>query len=309
MRKIIVGTRGSKLALIQARTVIRVLQEELPQQCFELKTIKTTGDVITDIPLEKLGDKGIFIKELESALLDGEIDLAVHSMKDMPTTLPPGLCFGAIMTRENPIDVVIGSDNYQSLAALHDGARIGSSSLRRRAQLLHHYPHLNILSIRGNLDTRLRKLKEGQFEAIVLAYAGVKRMGWIDLISEEIDPSICLPAVGQGSIAVEIREDDNEVASLVKYLNCTRSASAITAERAFLRKLEGGCQVPVGALACVSGERLQLEGMVASLSGELIFREKVEGLPAEAEFLGSTLADMLLGQGCGSILEQIRREC
>jgi len=309
MRKIIIGTRGSTLAMIQARMVKDALQAELPEREFTLKKIKTTGDLVTDIPLEKIGDKGVFIKELESALLEKEIDLAVHSMKDMPTALPEGLCFGAIMSRENPLDVVLAGKKGLKLEDMKPGTCIGSSSLRRRAQLLHHYPHLDICSIRGNLDTRLRKMRQGQFDAIILAYAGVKRMGWTDLISEEINAAVCLPAVGQGSIGVEIRQYDNKVASMVAELNCAKSEAAITAERSFLRKLEGGCQVPVGALAVIEKGSLKLEGMVASLDGKIIFRETESGRAEDAAAIGSTLAERLLQQGCGSILDQIRREC
>ena len=309
MRKIVIGTRGSTLAMIQARMVRDALQAALPEQEFALKKIKTTGDLVTDIPLEKIGDKGVFIKELENALLDKEIDLAVHSMKDMPTDLPEGLCFGAIMSRENPLDVVLAGKKSLKLEDMKPGTCIGSSSLRRRAQLLHHYPHLEIHSIRGNLDTRLRKMQEGQFDAIILAYAGVKRMGWTGLINEEINTAVCLPAVGQGSIGVEIRQDDREAADMVAELNCARSEAAITAERSFLRKLEGGCQVPVGSLAEIKNGSLTLEGMVASLDGEVLYRETESGSTDEAAAIGTALAERLLQQGCGSILDQIRQEC
>ncbi len=309
MRKVVIGTRGSTLAMIQARMVKDALQAVLPEREFALKKIKTTGDLVTDIPLEKIGDKGVFIKELETALLGREIDLAVHSMKDMPTALPDGLCFGAVMSRENPLDVVLAGKKGLKLADMQPGTRIGSSSLRRRAQLLHHYPHLEINSIRGNLDTRLRKMQEGQFDAIILAYAGVKRMGWDDLVTEIISPEVCLPAVGQGSIGIEIREDDREIAEMVAELNCARSEVAITAERSFLRKLEGGCQVPVGALGQVKNGSLTLEGMVASLEGEVLYRETESGQIEEAEAIGLALAERLLKQGCGSILDQIRQEC
>ncbi len=309
MRKVVIGTRGSTLAMIQARMVRDALQAALPEREFTLKKIKTTGDLVTDIPLEKIGDKGVFIKELENALLNKEIDLAVHSMKDMPTALPEGLCLGAVMSRENPLDVVLGSKKGLKLEDMKPGTRIGSSSLRRRAQLLHHYPHLDICSIRGNLDTRLRKMQEGHFDAIILAYAGVKRMGWTDLITEEISTAVCLPAVGQGSIGVEIRQDDREVAEMVAELNCAGSEAAINAERSFLRKLEGGCQVPVGSLAEIRDDELTIEGMVASLDGKVLYRETESGRIDEATAIGIALADRLFKQGCGSILDQIRREC
>jgi hydroxymethylbilane synthase len=295
--------------LIQAQMVEAALLKAFPDCSFELKTIKTTGDVITDIPLEKIGDKGIFIKELENALLAGEIDLAVHSMKDMPTALPQGLIIGAIMARELPWDVLITVGTGKTLAAMAPGALIGSSSLRRRAQLLHHYPHLNIQSVRGNLDTRYKKLEKGEYDGIILAYAGVARMGWSGRISEVISGEICLPAVGQGAIGIETREDDSELASMLAGLNCSKTSAAVTAERAFLRELEGGCQVPIGALAEIAEGELVLKGMVASLDGKLIFRGEEKGLPRDAEAIGLSLAGKLLQKGCGSILEQIRQEC
>lgn len=309
MKKVIIGTRGSTLAMIQARMVMDALQQEAPGNSYELKTIKTTGDLITDIPLEKIGDKGVFIKELENALLSGEIDMAVHSMKDMPTELPGELEIGAVMSREEPWDVVIGGSECGELAGMKAGTRIGSSSLRRRAQLLHHYPQLDIQSIRGNLDTRLKKLQQGDFDAIILAYAGVKRMGWSGLITEKISGKICLPAVGQGAIGVEIRRDDSDVARIVSVLNCPETGAAVRAERAFLNRLEGGCQVPVGALAEIKNGELVLEGMVASLDGSKLFRERGKGAVEDAALVGTRLAERLLELGCGEILELIRQEC
>ena len=309
MRKIIIGTRGSRLALIQAQMVEAAILKAFPDCSFELKTIKTTGDIITDIPLEKIGDKGVFIKELENALLAGEIDLAVHSMKDMPTALPPGLMIGAIMARELPWDVLITAGKGKTLAAMAPGALIGSSSLRRRAQLLHHYPHLDIQSVRGNLDTRYKKLEKGDYDGIILAYAGVVRMGWSNRISEVISGEICLPAVGQGAIGVETREGDSELNAMIAELNCSETSAAVKAERSFLKELEGGCQVPIGALAEIGDGELLLKGMVASLDGKLIFRGEEKGLPQNAETIGRALAGKLLQKGCGSILEQIRQEC
>lgn len=309
MRTVVIGTRGSALALVQAGMVKVALESAFPGRNFTLKMIKTTGDLITDIPLEKIGDKGIFIKELENALIDKEIDLAVHSMKDMPTALPEPLTIAAMLTREEPWDVVIAGNSSMKLGGLPAGLLIGSSSLRRRSQLLHHYPHLNIQSIRGNLDTRLKKLRQGDFDAIILAYAGVKRMGWTDQITEKLSGAICLPAVGQGAIGIEIRKDDEDLAALVASLNCLQTEMAVTAERAFLRRLEGGCQVPIGALAELSDGELVLQGMVASIDGVVMFRDTERGNPAGAEAIGTALAEKLLQHGCGSILEQIRQEC
>jgi hydroxymethylbilane synthase len=309
LTKVVIGTRGSTLAMIQARMVMDALQQEAPGNSYELKTIKTTGDLITDIPLEKIGDKGLFIKELENALLSGEIDMAVHSMKDMPTELPGGLVIGAVMAREVPWDVVITGSEKTKLADMKSGTKIGSSSLRRRAQLLHHYPQLDIQSIRGNLDTRLKKLHQGDFDAIILAYAGVKRMGWAGLITETINGEICLPAVGQGAIGIEIRHNDGDLAKIVSDLNCWETEAAVKAERAFLNRLEGGCQVPVGALAEIECGVLVLEGMVASLDGSKLFRKTDKGETKDAKLIGTRLAERLLDLGCGEILELIRQEC
>ncbi|MDW7729934.1 MAG: hydroxymethylbilane synthase [Bacillota bacterium] len=309
MNRLTIGTRGSRLAIIQADIVKEALIRANPALVVDLKIIKTKGDLVTDIPLEKIGDKGVFIKELENALLAGEIDLAVHSMKDMPTALPPGLIIGAIMARELPWDVLITAETGKTLAAIAPGALIGSSSLRRRAQLLHHYPHLNIQSVRGNLDTRYKRLEKGDYGGIILAYAGVARMGWLDRISEVISGDICLPAVGQGAIGVEIREGDSELFAAIAGLNCSETSAAVTAERSFLRELEGGCQVPIGALAEIADGEMVLKGMVASLDGKLIFRGEEKGWPQNAQAIGSALAGKLLQKGCGSILEQIRQEC
>jgi hydroxymethylbilane synthase len=309
LKAVVIGTRGSTLALIQAEIAKAALESAFPERTFILKVVKTTGDLVTDIPLEKIGDKGIFIRELENALGDNDIDLAVHSMKDMPTTLPGNLAIGAMLSREEPWDVVIAAEPSTRLDAMRPGSCIGSSSLRRRSQLLRHYPHLNIQSIRGNLDTRLKKLRQGEFRAIVLAWAGVKRMGWTDQITEKLSGTICLPAVGQGAIGIEIRKDDEDTVSLVAALNCPQTEMAVKAERAFLRRLEGGCQVPVGALAELSDGELVLEGMVASVDGVVMFRDTERGDPARAEAIGLALAEKLLQHGCGSILEQIRQEC
>jgi hydroxymethylbilane synthase len=309
LRTVVIGTRGSALALIQTGMVKAALESAYPERSFILKTIKTTGDLVTDIPLEKIGDKGVFIKELENALLEKEIDLAVHSMKDVPTVLPLDLTIAAMLAREEPWDVVIAGKPSVKLAELPAGSLIGSSSLRRRSQLLRRYPHLNVQSIRGNLDTRLKKLRQGDFDAIILAYAGVKRMGWTDQITEKLSGAVCLPAVGQGAIGIEIRKDDKDVAALVAGLNCPQTEMAVTAERAFLRRLEGGCQVPVGALAALTDGELVLQGMVASIDGAVMFRDTDRGNPAGAEAIGTALAEKLLQHGCGSILEQIRQEC
>ncbi len=309
MNKLTIGTRGSRLAIIQAEMVKEALIRAKPALAVDLKIIKTKGDLVTDIPLEKIGDKGLFIKELENALLEEEIDFAVHSMKDMPTALPAGLRLAAMLPREKPWDVLIGCKPGLKLADMEPGSRIGSSSLRRRAQLQRNYPGLQICSVRGNLDTRLRKLEEGQYDGIILAYAGVVRMGWLERITEIIPERVCLPAVGQGAIGIEVRTDDRRSLELAAKLNCPQTSAAVEAERAFMNRLEGGCQVPIGALGEISGGTLTLRGMVASLDGSVIFHAEKRGEPACVHELGAALAEDLIMQGCNEILEQIRMEC
>jgi hydroxymethylbilane synthase len=309
LNKLTIGTRGSRLAIIQAGMVKEALIRANPALAVDLKIIKTKGDLVTDIPLEKIGDKGLFIKELENALLGEEIDFAVHSMKDMPTALPAGLRIAAMLPREKPWDVLIARKAGLKLDDMEPGSRIGSSSLRRRAQLQHNYPALQICSVRGNLDTRLRKLEEGQFDGIILAYAGVVRMGWLERITEIIPETICLPAVGQGAIGVEVRADDKVSLELAASLNCSQTSAVVEAERAFMNRLEGGCQVPIGALGEISGGTLTLKGMVASLDGSVIFRAEKYGDPARPGELGTALAEDLIRQGCKEILDQIRMEC
>lgn len=306
-REIIIGTRDSALALWQTNWVKEQLSKLYPQYKFRVIEMKTQGDKILDVALAKIGDKGLFTKELETAMLTGEIDLAVHSMKDMPTQLPEGLVIGAICEREEAGDVLIGR-TAKSLDQLPQGAKVGTSSLRRRAQLLKYRPDLQIEDLRGNLNTRMKKLESQGLDAIVLAAAGVIRMGWSDQISERISMKVSLPAVGQGSVGIEIRENDEEVANLIKALEHRESALAIIAERAMLRKLEGGCQIPIGALGQVEGDKLKLEGVVASLDGTKVLRTSVEGKVSEAEALGLDLANELLGMGAQEILNSLRTE-
>lgn len=306
-QEIVVGTRGSRLAMWQAGWVVDQLRNLNPEYNYRIKTIRTKGDNILDAPLSKIGDKGLFTKELELALLRGEIDLAVHSMKDIPSSLPEGLVIGAICRREHPGDVLI-SRNSKKLDDLPPYALIGTSSLRRRAQLLHYRSDFRVISIRGNVGTRLRKLEEEKFDAIVLARAGVYRLGWEYRITQEIPYEICLPAVGQGAIGVEVRADDIDMRKLVKKIDHYESRQAVTAERAFLKRLEGGCQVPIGALGVFSDGRLQLEGAVASLDGKQLVRSSLSGEAAEAAGIGKKLADDLLCLGAREILKKVRRE-
>jgi len=300
----IVGSRGSALALKQTGLMVERLKSLRPGLEIEVRVIKTTGDKILHEPLTRIAGRGFFVAEIERALLRGQIDFAVHSMKDLPTEMTPGLCIAAIPEREDPSDALISRG--PGLRDLPAGARIGTSSPRRRAQLLHFRPDLQIVDVRGNLDTRLRKLDEGLFDAIVLAYAGLHRMGWADRITERIPPEICLPAVGQGALAIQAREDDREVNDLLAGLDHAESRIAVTAERAFMHALGGGCQVPVGALGSIEGDKLVLNGVAAGLDGSTLVRGEVSGNPVEPSRLGDELAQVLLTAGAGEILDQVR---
>jgi hydroxymethylbilane synthase len=304
MKKTIrIGTRGSQLALWQARWVQSHIDRIRPDDTTQLVIIKTTGDKITDVPLAKVGGKGLFVKEIEEALLDGRIDIAVHSMKDMPSEIPHGLRIGAVPQRENPLDAFV-SQQHASIDALPQGARLGTSSLRRGAQLLHYRPDLNIAPLRGNLDTRLKKLADTDLDAIVLASAGLKRLGMAERITAHIEPEIMLPAVGQGALCIECRMDDKEIDPIVSDLDHPESHTAVLAERGFSQRLEGGCQVPIAAHATIAQDRLEVKGMVAELDGRMVLKETVEGSCDQAAALGLKLAENLLAQGAGPILER-----
>jgi hydroxymethylbilane synthase len=304
IRELVIGTRGSKLALWQAEWVHARLRELEPGLSVSLKRIKTTGDKILDTPLAAIGGKGLFIKEIEDALLRGEIDLAVHSMKDVPTHVPEGLEILAIPEREDPRDVLIsrGGIAFDRLGA---GSRIGTSSLRRQAQLLHVRPDLCIQILRGNVDTRLRKLEAGEFEGIILAAAGVQRLGWTDRVTEYLPPDVCLPAIGQGALALEGRASDAFVRDVAARLDHRPTRLAVTAERALLERLEGGCQVPIAAHATISGDTLKMTALVASVNGRRLIRDSTQGLAQTAHRLGIELAERLLAQGGDEILRDI----
>mgnify|MGYP005840616053 FL=1 len=306
-REIVVGSRQSELALWQARWVVEQLKKVRPGYVFRIAGMKTKGDHLLDVPLARIGDRGLFTKELENALLAGACDLAVHSMKDLPTRLPEGLVIGAVCRREDPGDVLV-SRRGLTLKELPQRARIGTSSLRRKAQLLRFRPDFEMVDVRGNLTTRLRKLFEQELDALVVARAGLRRLGLEKEITEKIPFSVCLPAVGQGSIGVETRENDEEMRELLKDLDDQQARSAVTAERAFLRRLEGGCQVPIGALGRVENGCLKLEGIVLSLDGQRYIRKEIFGPPQEAGRLGEELAERMLAGGAKEILEQVRRE-
>ncbi|KUO50447.1 MAG: hydroxymethylbilane synthase [Desulfitibacter sp. BRH_c19] len=306
-KEIILGTRDSQLAVWQTNWVLERLKELNPDRKFSLKYIKTQGDKILDVALSKIGDKGLFTKELEVALLQGEIDLAVHSLKDIPTQLPDGCIIGCVTKRENSQDVLISPSGY-SLKTLPIRAKIGTSSLRRRSQILYYRNDLVLEDLRGNLNTRLRKMVEEDFAAIVLAAAGVIRMGWEDKISEYIPFEISLPAVGQGSLGIEIRKDDPDTQHVISGLHHEPSSYEVLAERSLLEFLEGGCQIPIGALGKVDGDSISLEAMVASLDGSILIREKIIGSTSLSRDLGIQLAKRLLSKGAGEILKQVRQE-
>ncbi len=300
-----IGSRGSKLALRQAEWV----QDQLQQKghTVEIHTIKTSGDKILDVPLAQVGGKGLFVKEIEEALLREEIDLAVHSMKDVPTALAAGLHIAVITKREDPRDALI-SPRGEELLDLPEGATVGTSSLRRQAQLLALRPDLRIRSLRGNLDTRLRKLEGGDVDAIVLAAAGLHRMGWQDRITEYLETNRLLPAIAQGALGIECRKDDPEIQEAILPLNDSETAMTVKAERVMLEKLEGGCQVPIGGYSTLSDEKITLEGLVASLDGKKIVRESQTVSFLKARDLGLSVAAALLDKGAGDILKAIYSE-
>jgi len=299
-----IGTRGSPLALFQANWVRENLLQKNPRLEVTLTVIKTTGDKIQDAPLAKVGGKGLFVKEIEEALLEERIDLAVHSIKDVPTEFPEGLHLAAVTKREDPRDAFISKDETR-LQNLRQGAKIGTSSLRRQAQLLHFRPDLEMVPLRGNLDTRLKKLDSMNLDAIVLALAGVKRLGFDQRVTEILPVEISLPAIGQGALGIEMRVSDSVTEPYVQALNDPDSAVCVLAERAFLKKLEGGCQVPIAAYGRKTGSTLRLEGMVATVDGKTLIRHHVTGSVEEQETLGMKLAEILLDMGAQKILDEI----
>ncbi len=304
-QQIKVGTRKSALAMWQTEHVIELLKEKNKDLEFIVVPISTKGDKILDVPLAKIGDKGLFTKELEVALLNREIDFAVHSVKDMPTNLPEGLKLGAMTKRHNPQDAFV-ADNDVKFTDLPKGATIGTSSLRRRAQLLKYRPDLNLVDIRGNLQTRLKRMKEQNLDGIILAAAGLERLGMEEHIKDYLDFSICLPAVGQGSLAIEIRENDFFIENLVRSINDEETELTIRAERALLRNFEGGCQIPIGAQGRIENGTLILEALVASLDGKTLIRDNLTGDIKDPEKIGIELASVLRLAGAGKILEEIR---
>ena len=309
-RTIRIGSRKSQLALVQTYWVQEQLQQHFPNRQFEVETMSTQGDKILDVALAKIGDKGLFTKELEVGMLNQDIDLAVHSLKDLPTRLPVGLILGCVTERVDPADALVVNAKHQDrqLETLPEGATIGTSSLRRLAQLRHHFPHLKFKDVRGNVNTRLAKLDAGEYDAIILAVAGLKRLGMSDRIHQSIPPEISLHAVGQGALGIECRAEDGEVLELLKVLEHAATRDRCLAERAFLRELEGGCQVPIGVNTKVEGETLTLTGMVASLDGKKLIKDTISGSSTEAVQLGCELAIRLRNAGAGEILAEILAE-
>ncbi|MCL2766382.1 MAG: hydroxymethylbilane synthase [Peptococcaceae bacterium] len=306
-KEIIIGTRDSKLAMWQAHWVKYCLENQIMDYIYTIKPIKTTGDKRLETPLAQIGDKGLFTKELEIALQNGEIHMAVHSMKDLPTSLPEGLLLGAVCRREMPNDVLISRQGLR-LKDLPAGAVIGTGSLRRRAQLAYLRPDIHVADIRGNLNTRLNKLEDGLYDAVMLAWAGMKRLGLVNQITEIIQPNVCMPAVGQGALGIEIPAGNELLANIADKMDHPETRCAVDAERAFLRRLEGGCRVPLGALGTASMGRLLLEGVVAGLDGNKLLRTSVTGKMNEAVAVGELLAENMIKMGAVKLLEESRRE-
>jgi hydroxymethylbilane synthase len=299
-----IGTRGSALALAQSNWVAARITTQHPGCRVELVIIKTTGDKLHDIPLAQVGGKGLFIKEIEEALLSGQVDLAVHSLKDMPAEVPDGLMLGAVPPREDHRDAFISS-RYQSLAEIPAGGRVGTGSLRRRVQLLHSRPDLEVVPIRGNVDTRLKKMETLGLDALILAAAGLNRLGLAHLYQCCVSEADMLPAVSQGALGLEIRTADHDLRELLTFLNDPPTRLAVTAERAFLARLEGGCVVPVAALGRVQADALHLEALISDLQGQRLLRETATAPVTDALRLGSSMADSLLAQGGRAILSEL----
>ena len=303
-RKIRIGSRGSPLALWQANWIKDQLEPQNPDIAVEIVIIKTSGDKIQDIPLAKVGGKGLFVKEIEEALLKKDVDFAVHSMKDMPIKFPFALCIASVTKRENPFDALISRNNIK-LNDLPKGAKIGTGSLRRASQLLHYRPDLNLIPLRGNVETRIKKLETEGLDAIILATAGLIRLGWGDKISEIISPEILLPAMGQGAVGIEARKHDVDNQILLADMDDENTHLALDAERAVVTKLEGGCNVPIGAFATIEGNEMTLRGLVASLDGKTLYKKELKGDKVNAVALGNEMGNALLDMGGDKIMHEI----
>jgi hydroxymethylbilane synthase len=302
-----IGTRSSQLALTQSQWVKAKIESGHPGVVVELVRITTTGDRIQRPPLSEVGGKGLFIKEIEEALLRKEVDLGVHSMKDVPGELPEGFEMSVFPQREDPRDAFV-SERFGSIEELPHGSSVGTSSLRRASQLLHVRPDLRVLPIRGNVDTRLRKLESGQFDALILASAGLRRLGLSHRITQMLSTDLSLPAIGQGVLGLEVRKGDQVVRDLIAFLNHGETELTVRAERAFLKELEGGCQVPLAGYGRLDGDRLELEGLVAEVDGSVLIRDKLFGPKEKPEELGVKLARNILGSGGDNILRKIYRK-
>ena len=298
------GTRGSKLALWQAEFVKSELLKFFPYIDVKITVVKTKGDKLLDSPLSEIGGKGVFVKEIEDLLINGEIDIAVHSLKDIPSVLPDGLIIGAVTERHHPADVVVSRNNSQ-LQDMKPGSKVGTGSLRRKAQILHHYPYLDIVPIRGNVDTRIKKLNTENLDAVVLAMAGLHRMSLESEISQVLDPYTIIPAPGQGIIAVESRKDDNSTSNIINNLNHLETLSESLLERSFLKRLGGNCNVPVGCYAKISGDSVNAVGFISDESGKDLIREKISGDKQKAEDLGTELACRIIENGGSYLLKVI----
>jgi len=302
-----IGTRGSLLALTQTNWVAERLRRGAPAIAVETVVIKTKGDILQDVPLAKVGGKGLFVKEIEDALLRDEVDIAVHSMKDVPMDLPAGLEIGVMSEREDPHDVLISKDK-KKLEDMPVGARIGTGSLRRGFQLLHFFPDIKLVPIRGNLDTRIKKIQTDNLDGIIVAAAGLKRMGWADRITQVIPAEIMLPAAGQGVLGIELRKNDEAVSRAVSFLNHPRTWVEVSAERAFLGRLGGGCQLPVAAYGVTEGNDLTVTGLLGSLDGRELIKDEVRGPSGDAEVLGTSLAERILARGGQAIMDEVYRK-
>jgi len=304
-RTLRIGTRASVLALWQANWVKDELEKRYPDLDVSLTKIKTQGDKILDVPLAMVGGKGLFVKEIQEAMLRNEVDIAVHSMKDVPTFFPDGTGLRCITEREDPRDIAILKPGYTSFSAIRQNGRIGTSSLRRKAQLLNLRPDLEMVDIRGNVQTRIKKLEDDHLDAVILAAAGMHRLGFTDQIGEYFDPKICLPAIGQGALGLESRLDDTVTNDLIDFFNHPPTSYAVTAERAVLSTLEGGCQVPIAAFGTVSGDQLELTGLVSDVLGQKMLKETMSCHVDQAVETGVALAKKLLEQGAGEILNEV----
>jgi hydroxymethylbilane synthase len=299
-----IGTRGSKLALAQANAVVESLKKTAPEITAEICVIKTSGDIMQDVSLAKIGGQGVFVKEIEEALLAGTIDLAVHSMKDVPGEIPEGLTFAAILPRGDVRDVLVARGN-RKIEFMSRGARIGTGSLRRGAQIQSMLPDVTIVPLRGNIDTRLKKIETENLAGIILAAAGMKRLGYVEKITQYLPIELMLPAVGQGALGLQIRKTDSDLAEVLAKLNHTPTTAEITAERSFLRALGGGCRLPIAAFGKLEGSELCLEGLVAAPNGASVIRDKVRGGSNEAEELGKKLAAMIMEKGGNKLLKLV----